>query len=174
MLKDHAPAVSIPRLETARLMLREYRMTDFDAFAAHLADERSMALLGILDRWTAWRIFGLNTGGWVLQGAGWWAIEERASGALVGNVGAFFREGWPEIELGWNTFRAHWGRGIAREAAGEVLRHAFEDRGEMRATALVSANNAPSLRVAAHLGMTYESEVALFGKPMGRYVKARS
>ena len=112
-------------------------------------------------------------GGWVLQGAGWWAIERSDSGALVGSVGAFFREGWPEIELGWNTFRAFWGQGIAREAATEVLRHVFEERGEPMATALVDSGNAPSLRVAARLGMTYESEVDLFGKPVGRYVKAR-
>jgi RimJ/RimL family protein N-acetyltransferase len=174
MLKDHSPAVSIPRLETARFTLREYRMLDFDAFAAHVADEKSMAFLGVNDRRTAWRMFGTNTAGWLLQGAGWWAIERRDTGALLGNVGAFFREGWPEIELGWNTFRAFWGQGIAREAATEVLRHVFEERKEARATALVAPGNAPSLRVAAHLGMTYESEVALFGAPVGRYVKARA
>lgn len=105
MLKKRSPAVSVPHLETARLTLREYRMTDFDTFAAHLADEKSMAFLGVNDRRTAWRIFGSNAGGWLLQGTGWWAIEQRGSGVLVGNVGAFFREGWPEIELGWNTFR---------------------------------------------------------------------
>jgi RimJ/RimL family protein N-acetyltransferase len=173
MLKKHSSAVSVPHLETARLTLREYRMADFDTFAAHLADGKSMAFLGVNDRRTAWRIFGSNAGGWLLQGAGWWAIEQRGSGVLVGNVGAFFREGWAEIELGWNTFRAFWGQGIAREAATEVLRHVFEERGEQRATALVDGGNAPSLRVAAHLGMTYESEVDLFGNPVGRYVKAR-
>jgi RimJ/RimL family protein N-acetyltransferase len=173
MLTEHSPAVSIPRLQTLRLTLREYRMADFDAFAAHLGDEESMAIHGVNDRRTAWRIFGANTGGWLLQGAGWWAIERRDSGVLVGNIGAFFREGWPEIELGWNTFRVFWGQGIASEAASEVLRHVFEERGERRATALVHHGNAPSLRVAAHLGMTYESQVDLFGTPLGRYVRAR-
>jgi RimJ/RimL family protein N-acetyltransferase len=174
MLRDYSPAVSVPRLDTARLTLREYRIADFDAFAAHLADAQSMAFLGVSDRRTAWRIFGLNAAGWLLQGAGWWAIERRDSGALVGNVGAFFREGCPEIELGWNTFRAFWGQGIATEAATEVLRYSFEERAEQRATALVDAGNAPSLRVANSLGMTYESEVDLFGTPVGRFVKARA
>jgi RimJ/RimL family protein N-acetyltransferase len=174
MLKDHSPAVSIPRLQTARLTLREYRMADFDAFAAHLRDEESMVFIGPHDRRTAWRIFGANTAGWLLQGAGWWAIERRDSGALVGNVGAFFREGWPEIELGWNTFRAFWGQGIASEAATEVLRHVFEEREERRATALVDPGNARSLRVAARLGLTYEAQVDLFGTLVGRYTKARS
>jgi RimJ/RimL family protein N-acetyltransferase len=174
MLKDHSPPIRIPRLETPRLTLREYRMADFDAFAAHLADEQTMAFLGGgLDRRTAWRIFGANTAGWVLQGAGWWAVERRESGALVGNVGAFFREGWPDIELGWNTFRDGWGQGIAGEAAAEVLRYLFEERGESTVTAFVDPSNARSLRVAAALGMAYEHDAELFGKPVGRYVKVR-
>jgi RimJ/RimL family protein N-acetyltransferase len=150
-------------------------MADFDAFAAHLADEQTMTFQGgALDRRTAWRIFGANTAGWVLQGAGWWAVERRESGALVGNVGAFFREGWPDIELGWNTFREAWGQGVASEAAAEVLRYLFEDRGESRVTAFVGAANARSLRVAAGLGMAYERDAELFGKPVGQYVKVRS
>lgn len=174
MLKEHSPAVFIPRLQAPRLTLREFRMADFDAFAAHLGDAESMAFLGVSDRRAAWRIFGAATAGWLLQGAGWWAIELRDTGALVGNIGAFFREGWPEIELGWNTFREFWGQGIASEAATEVLRHVFEERGERRATALVDAGNTRSLRVIAHLGMTYESQTDLFGTPVGRYVKARA
>lgn len=35
---SHSPPVSIPRLGTPRLVLREYREDDFDAFAAHCAD----------------------------------------------------------------------------------------------------------------------------------------
>jgi RimJ/RimL family protein N-acetyltransferase len=96
---------------------------------------------------------------------GWWAVELRESGALVGNVGAFFRETWPEIEIGWNTFHAYWGQGIATEAATEVVRYAFEVRGERRVTALIDPLNASSLRVAAHLGMTYEADADFFGKP---------
>ena len=167
----HSPPVSVPRLTTNRLVLREYRMSDFDAFAAHLTDP-STAFLGAQDRRSAWRIFGMNMGVWLLQGAGWWAIELRESGELVGNIGAFFREGWAEMELGWNTFRPHWGRGFASEAAGEVARYAFEVRRERRVTALIVPANKASLRVAAHIGMTHESDIDFFGEPTGRYVRA--
>lgn len=172
-MPDHSAPVSVPYLHTRRLTLREYRLSDFDAFAAHLADPQTMTFLGApIDRRNAWRIFGVNTGGWMLQGAGWWAVEQRDTGALVGNVGAFFRETWPEIELGWNTFRAFWGQGLASEAASEVLRYVLEVRKERRATALIDPGNASSLRVAAHLGMTYESDADLFGERVGRFVKA--
>jgi RimJ/RimL family protein N-acetyltransferase len=171
-MQDHSPPVSIPRLHTARLTLREYRMSDFDAFAANLADEDAMTFLGVHDRRTAWRIFGCNTGGWLLQGVGWWAVELRESGILVGNVGAFFRETWPEIEIGWNSLRPHWGQGFASEAASEVVRYAFEVRRERRVTALIDPRNAASLRVAGNLGLAYESDTELFGKTIGRYVRA--
>jgi len=171
-MEDHSPPVSVPRLQTRRLTLREYRMDDFDAFAAHLADPRATTFVGTHDRRNAWRIFGSNAGGWLLQGVGWWAVELRESGALVGNVGAFFRETWPEIEIGWNTFHAYWGQAIATEAATEVVRYVLEARGERRVTALIDPLNAASLRVAAHLGMTYEADADFFGKLIGRYVRA--
>jgi hypothetical protein len=57
-------------------------------------------------------------------------------------------------------------------AATEVVRYVFDVRGEQRVTALIDAPNTASLRVAAHLGMTHEADTALFGKPVGRYVRA--
>jgi RimJ/RimL family protein N-acetyltransferase len=168
---DHSPPVSVPRLQTPRLLLREYRPADFAAFAAHLADPVATGLVGAHDRRTAWRIFGANTGGWLLHGAGWWSVELRSSGALVGSVGAFFRETGPEIELGWNTFSTYWRQGIATEAAAGVMRYCFDHRRDPRVTALIDPANVASLRVAAHLGMTYESEVDLFGKPLGRHAR---
>ncbi len=170
---DRSPPVSIPRLETRRLKLREYRMEDFDAFAAHLADPESTAFIGAADRRNAWRIFGCQMGLWVLQGAGWWGVEVRETGQLVGSVGAFFREGWPEIEIGWNTFRAFQGHGFAREAAGEAVRYALEVRREACVTALIESRNTASLGVASRLGMRHDADVELHGKPLGRYVRGR-
>jgi RimJ/RimL family protein N-acetyltransferase len=170
---DKSPPVSVPRLLTPRLRLREYRFEDFDAFAAHVADPVSTAFLGACDRHTAWRIFGCQTGLWLLQDAGWWAVEVRTTGQLVGTVGAFFREGLPGIELGWNTFRAFWGQGFATEAAREALRHALEVRGERQAKAFIDARNAASIRVAQHLGLRYDAEAELYGVPVGRYIIER-
>jgi RimJ/RimL family protein N-acetyltransferase len=171
---DKSPPVSVPRLLTQRLRLREYRMEDFDSFASHLADPESTAFLGACDRHTAWRIFGCQTGAWLLHDAGWWAVEVRATGQLVGTVGAFFREGVPGIEIGWNTFRAFWGQGFASEAAREALRHALEVRGERQAKAFIDARNAASIRVAQHLGLRYDAEAELYGTPVGRYIIERA
>jgi RimJ/RimL family protein N-acetyltransferase len=171
-MMDQSSPVSVPRLRTSRLTLREYRPGDFDAFSAFLADPVAMEFLhGVEDRRNAWRIFAAATGAWMLHGAGWWAVELRESGAFVGTVGAFFRETWPELEIGWNVLRPYWGQGIATEAAAEVIRYAFETRRERCVIAIVNPRNVPSLRVAERLAMTHEGDVDLFGRQARRYAK---
>jgi len=166
---DASPPVTVPRLQTQRLLLREYRVEDFEAFAAHLADPESTAFLGSADRQTAWRVFGCHAGLWLLYGAGWWSVEVRETGQLVGHVGAFFRESLSGLEIGWNTYRAFWGQGFAGEAAAEAVRHALEVRREPQVRAFIDPRNAPSIRVALRLGMRHEAETLLYGKPVGRY-----
>jgi RimJ/RimL family protein N-acetyltransferase len=110
---------------------------------------------------------------WLLQGAGWWAVEVRQTGQLVGNVGAFFRESSSVMEIGWNTYRAFWGQGFASEAAAAALAHAFEARREPKVRALIASGNASSLRVAQRLGLTYETEIELHGYAIGSYARER-
>jgi RimJ/RimL family protein N-acetyltransferase len=168
-----SPPITVPRLQTQRLLLREYRVEDFDAFAAHLSDPESTAFLGSVDRHTAWRIFCGHAGLWLLYGAGWWSVELRETGQLVGHVGAFFREGLAGIEIGWSTYRAFWRRGFASEAAAEAARHALDVRGEPGVRALIDPGNAPSIRVALRLGMRHDAQTLLYGEPVERYTRER-
>ncbi len=168
---NKAFSVSVPHLHTERLLLREYRREDFDAFAAHLANPASSPVSAPADRQTAWRIFSSHAGLWIVHGAGWWAVEERQTGQLVGNVGAFFREGSAEMELGWNTYSAFWGQGFASEAAAAALHYALEIRGEPEVRALIAPGNESSLRVARRLGLTYAGETELFGNAIGCYAR---
>lgn len=154
-------------------MLREYRREDFDAFAAHLADPVSAAHLGQADRHAAWRIFCSQAGLWLIHGAGWWAVEEKATGQVVGSVGAFFREEATVMELGWNTYRAFGGRGFANEAATAAVNHALENRREPKVRALIDSSNTSSLRVAKRLGLAHEAETEIYGKVVGIYTRVR-
>jgi RimJ/RimL family protein N-acetyltransferase len=161
----------VPRLQTQRLLLRELRAEDFELFAAHLSDPETTTFVGAADRQTAWRIFACQAGLWLLHGAGWWIVEQRENGQVVGNVGAFFREGLGGIEIGWNTYRAFWGQGFASEAAAEAVRYAFEVRGEPGVRAFIAPGNAASVRVALRLGLRYDGDGELFGKAVGRYTR---
>jgi RimJ/RimL family protein N-acetyltransferase len=165
---------SVPYLHTERLTLREYRREDFDAFAAHLADPVSAAHLVLADRNAAWRIFCSQAGLWLIHGAGWWAVEEKATGRLVGSVGGFFREESAVMELGWNTYRAFWGQGFANEAAAAALHHALEIRREPKVRALITSANESSLRVARRLGLAYEADTEIYGKVVGSYTRERA
>ena len=171
---NHAFTISVPYLHTERLTLREYRRADFDLFADHLVNPESSAHLGSADRQTAWRIFTSHSGLWLVHGAGWWAIEEKQTGQLVGSVGAFFREQSTVMEMGWNTYRAFWGKGFANEAAAAVLNYVFEVRRELKVRALISSGNDASRRVAERLGMSYEMETELNGKTIGSYMRERA
>jgi RimJ/RimL family protein N-acetyltransferase len=164
---------AIPVIQTDRLTLREYRHGDFDSFADHLRDPESMAHIALADRETAWRIFSSHAGLWLLHGAGWWAVEMRQTGQLIGNVGAFFREGSTVMEVGWNTYRAFWGQGFASEAAEAAVNYALEVRREPKIHALIAPGNESSLRVAYRLGLAYESETEIHGKTVGTYSRER-
>jgi RimJ/RimL family protein N-acetyltransferase len=171
---DAAPAVTVPRIRTKRLLLRELRTSDFDAFAENLADPAATQyLFGIVDRRTAWRMFAASTGAWMLHGAGWWGVELEESGELVGSVGAFFRETPGDLELGWTMYRRFWGSGYASEAAAAARDFGFEHLEVRRSIAHIDAGNVASIRVSQHLGMTYEGDVDFYGAAIGRYAVER-
>ena len=150
-------------------------MRDFEAYAANLADPAAMKFtLGVLDRRAAWRSFAGQTGSWLLNGGGWWAVEQQESGVAVGTVGAFFRETDATlVELGWSFYPAYWGQGFATEAAAAALQYALDTHGARPVVAHISSGNLASIGVSRHLGMKYEGDVDLYGEPVGRYVLAR-
>jgi RimJ/RimL family protein N-acetyltransferase len=76
--------------------------------------------------------------------------------------------------MGWNTYRAFWGKGIANEAAAAVLNYAFEVRREPKVRALISSGNGSSRRVAERLGMTHEMKTELNGKEVNSYMRERA
>jgi RimJ/RimL family protein N-acetyltransferase len=61
-----------------------------------------------------------------------------------------------QAEIGWAIDPAYAGRGLATEAAAELLRICFEDLGLRRVKALCFADNEPSWRLMERLGMRRE------------------
>lgn len=108
-------------------------------------------------------------GHWQLRGFGVWAVEERASDALVGRVGLHFPEGWPDRELAWTLARPYWGRGYALEAARAALAHAFGPLGWHRVISLIDPDNHRSIRLAERLGERREGEVTVRGHCLSVY-----
>lgn len=142
----------VPELATERLLLRGWRESDLDAYAAIAADEETMRWVGGMQpRPTAWRTLALYAGHWALRGYGLWAVE--CGGELVGRIGLWRPEGWPGLELGWMLARHTWGNGYATEAAAAAVAWAWEQLDVDRLISLINPDNARSIRVAERLGM---------------------
>lgn len=148
-------------METERLILRGWREEDLDALAAMMADAEVARFLTSdqrpLDRPATWRHLALLVGHWALRGYGLFAVEEKASGAFVGRVGAWQPECWVGFELGWGLAREHWGKGYALEAARAAGAWAFQQFNLDRLVSLIHAENAPSRALAKRLGMSLQA-----------------
>ena len=154
------------RLETDRLVLRMFGNDDLDAYYAICSDLEVMEFIGqgkAMTRLDTWRQIAVMLGHWQLRGYGSWAIEEKASGKLVGRVGFINPEGWPGLEIGWALARASWGLGYATEAARAALQYGFYTFGFSRVISLIHPANTRSVRVAERLGGVEDGETELLG-----------
>ena len=151
-------------LETERLVLRMWRNEDFETYAEMCADPNVMRFIGgTLDRYNAWRHMATMIGHWHLRGFGHWAVDEKASGKLIGRIGFMNPEGWPGFELGWTLSPAAQGKGYATEGARRALEYAFTEMDRDHVISLIHPDNKPSIRVAERLGEKLEGKTELLG-----------
>jgi RimJ/RimL family protein N-acetyltransferase len=144
-----------PPLTSERLLMRDWRGSDLDAFAEMGADLEVMRFLGgVVDRAQAWRTMSLFAGHWPLRGFGSWVVERRADEAVLGRAGLWQPEGWPGLEVGWMFARSAWGHGYAIEAARAVVDWAWANLEIGQLISIIAPENARSIRVAERLGMT--------------------
>lgn len=149
--------MKIPVVETPRLILREWRNEDLDAYAAFRGDAGlSQFIGGVQDRKDSWRSIAYLAGHWLLRGFGFWSVTEKSSGASVGYCGPYHPEGWPEQEIGWGTYPGHGGKGYATEAAHAALDYAYRKLGWTTAISLIDDRNEASRSVARKVGATPE------------------
>ncbi|WUJ71115.1 GNAT family N-acetyltransferase [Kribbella soli] len=150
-------------LRTERLELRPHRMDDLDdLYAFHSRPE--------VVRYTPWPVRDreetrvalekkLSQG--ELTESGQWlvlAIELRESGTVIGEVllkweSEIDRQG----EIGFALHTAYQGKGLAAEAAREMLRVGFEELGLHRIVAVLDDRNDASARLLERLGMRREA-----------------
>ena len=160
--------MTIPQLTTDRLILRAFGASDFEVYALIMADPEVTQFLGEgrpLTRVDAWRQLAMILGHWMLRGFGLWAVEERASGRLIGRIGCHEPEGFPAFEVGYVLAREAWGNGYAREGAAAALQFARQTLRRREITSIIRPANTGSIRVATSLGARAAETVEFFGAP---------
>lgn len=138
-----------------KIILRQWRDTDFAPFAALNADPEVMRYFpSPLTREESDDIATRQRALIDSQGWGLWAVD--VDGVFAGFTGLsvpkFEATFTPCVEIGWRLAREYWGRGIAREAAALALRYGFS---ELRLTEIVSFTarvNERSWRLMERLG----------------------
>jgi RimJ/RimL family protein N-acetyltransferase len=151
---------TIDTIDTPRLQLRAHRIEDFAACAAMWADPAVVRYLAIpaLTEEDTWSRLLRYAGHWSMLGFGYWAIEEKATGSFVGDLGFadYKREMTPNIhglpEMGWILSPAFQGKGYATEAARAALAWGSPRFAGKRAVCLIEPENQASIRVAEKIG----------------------
>ena len=151
-----------PMIETERLRLRARRLEDFSFFRDMWADPQVTHYIDGEPRSEedTWTKFLRMIGHWAALGYGYWAVEEQASGRLVGEAGFgdFRRVMEPSLkgtpEMGWAFASFAHGKGYATEAvrAAAAWGDAFFKGG--RTSCIIGICNAPSVRLAEKAGFT--------------------
>ena len=153
-------------LRTERLLLRPWRDSDREPFAAINADPVVMEHFpSTLSRDESDDFVDRVIAGWAARGFGLWAVEvtepeDDGPAGFVGHVGLMSAEhrGSGTVEVGWRLAREAWGRGYAPEAARAALGVGFDSLGLDEVVSFTVPQNTNSRRVMDKIGMTHRPE----------------
>lgn len=149
------------RIETTRLVMREWRDEDREPFAALNQDPEVMRHFpSALTPHESDALVDRIRSHWGLAGYGLWAVE--ADDGFVGFVG-LSSPPWeasftPCVEVGWRLARHVWGRGYATEAARAALAWGFAnvDLPRDEIVSFTTVGNTASRRVMEKIGLRHD------------------
>ena len=146
-------------LETDRLRLRWFTNTDVDAdfLRALLNDPGWIANIGERNvrtrrqarTWIATR----HTATYGRLGFGFWGVERKSDGRLLGMCGLIKRDTLMEADVGYALMPEFRGQGYAREAAAACVRYAHDVLGLAEVWGITGPDNAGSAAVLQQIGL---------------------
>ncbi|HEY3926931.1 MAG TPA: GNAT family N-acetyltransferase [Candidatus Koribacter sp.] len=166
--------LQVPTLETPRLTLRGYQLSDFDASCAMWNDPQ--VIKHIRDKpftsEESWARIFRHAGQWALFGFGEWALIEKETGEYAGEIGFMdlHRDLHPPAqlapEIGWILCSRVHGKGYATEAVQAALAWFDKQHGSKRTACIIDPPNTASINVAKKCGYRQEQQVTYHDKPL--------
>ena len=153
------------RIETDRLVLRDWREADAEPFFSGTNTPAVMRWLGgVMDDDGKQALLDRVAGCRAANGFCFWIVERKADGEILGFCG-LKRADAPgssvtgAMEVGWRLREDAWGQGYAKEAATASLDVAFERFGADEVVAMTVVENEPSWGLMKRLGMRRREEL---------------
>ena len=170
-----------PVIETPRLRLRPHTAADFEACLPMWNDPIVTRFIGgrPYTGEEVWQRIQRYAGSWVLLGHGFWVIEDRATGLLIGEIGIMdaHRDIDPPFgedrELGWALLPDAHGKGFASEALQTVLDWERQVFNAPCLVALIDPDNAPSIRLAHKFGFAERARTVYKNVPTIQFERRR-
>lgn len=149
-------------LETKRLKFRQWKQDDYHAFAQFYSDKDTAEFVGgIKSKEEAWRLMATYIGHYELHGYSYLAIEEKDTKVLIGTVGLWNSEPWPEPELGYWLLPTSQGKGYGVEAGLAVRDYALSELNFDTLVSYIDPINKPSVKLALALEAKYDTQINL-------------
>lgn len=152
-------------LETERTVLRIPVLNDLDALADIFGSPQVMRYMDVeckpLTREQTEIALVSIIEGWKKNGFGRWSVISKENDKLIGLAG--MRKHEDVAELFYVLEEAQWGKGLATEIAGEILRAGFKEHDFNRIVALTRPTNVASRKVMSKLQMTFIGESVFYG-----------
>ena len=164
-------------IQTRRLYLRVFELTDLDALAKINSDPEVMRHTGdgnTVSREETEKRLHAYLEHWRQHGFGLRAAIHKSNHAFVGFCGLQFVVGTQEIEVGFRFAKQYWGQGFATEATRAVLRHGFEVLSLERVIGLAHPANIASQRVLQKSGLKHEKDAYYYEHLVGYYLIERT
>ncbi|MGM1004579.1 GNAT family N-acetyltransferase [Acinetobacter haemolyticus] len=166
-------------IETPRLILRQWRDTDYLPFAEMSANPEVMRHFPkVLTRAESDVYIDKLKAIIEKQGWGFWAVELKQTQQLIGLVGLHDQPTQfsfsPCVEIGWRLDQAYWGQGYASEAANAALDFAFEQLQLNKVVSFTTLENEKSQAVMKKLKMRkiteFQHPALASDHPLSRHV----
>ncbi|MEK4973413.1 GNAT family protein [Niallia sp. FSL R7-0648] len=154
---------NLPKLETERLILRKVTLEDVEDMYYYGTNED-------VSKYVTWKThktlsdtreyieFILSQ--YENKKIAPWGIEYKENGKFIGTIDFVSWQLKHNIaEIGYVISQDYWGKGIAPEAANEVIKFGFNNMDLVRIQARCDVENIGSARVMEKVGMTFEGVI---------------